>query len=785
MRREEVEAVVSWQRALDTDLPLEVTFHGGEPLLPGAEFYRVVLPLLREGLAPRTLKFAVQSNLWLLTDELCTLFRDYRVSVGTSLDGPESITDSQRGRGYFSRTMAGIERARARGIRVGCICTFTAQSKSRTSEIFDFFVREALDFTIHAALPSLRHAEANAWALSADEHGDLLVEMLDRYVANLGLVRIGTLDSLCRSVSAGQGGLCTFTDCLGHYLAVGPDGEIYPCQRFAGTPAYRLGNVHEFPSLRTLSASPAWRMFQEREEHVAEECGDCCYKGICRGGCPYDVLAANGGSFHPTRRDPHCAAYRRIFHHIVERATEEVFTGANLQAVVESADPNGGFLRRGKLAPLMCEGPHPVDSARHARRILAAVALAATHSATAASAALDRLGLVRNPARTEAALDAFHQRLTNCRAGLNNLYLHITFACPLRCTHCYAQAGQGAGRTLQVEDIARACRQAAKLGFRHAVITGGEPLVHPQRDRLLDVLAEMRQGVKPLLTVLRTSLALQADAALLDRLSGSTDEVVVSLDGDRETHDARRGPGSYDLTVNNLRRLVELPPKTNLSLATVLPLQLADGVPGAAVRTLAKELGIGRTRFRPLLPLGRAVNSEPDIVPDTIWGHMHPQEVIGHGFQPAASCGIGQNLYVEPDGAAYPCYAWHGENWLLGYITGAGGLRCVIASRPFQDLGCHTVDTNPRCRQCDLRYLCGGACRAWNRRSQAELVDLDAPPLDCSALHNRARSLLLSALEHVGVAPERWVAEGLPLPVCAPGVVQANGVPVGPGKEEA
>lgn len=145
MRQETVEAVVHWQNSLDNSGPLEITFHGGEPLVPGAEFYRIALPLLREGLAPRRVRFAMQSNLWLLTDELCQIFREQRVSIGTSLDGPEPINDAQRGRGYFRRTVAGIERARSNGINVGCICTFTTQSAPRAREVFDFFVHEGLN----------------------------------------------------------------------------------------------------------------------------------------------------------------------------------------------------------------------------------------------------------------------------------------------------------------------------------------------------------------------------------------------------------------------------------------------------------------------------------------------------------------------------------------------------------------------------------------------------------------------------------------------------------------
>ena len=52
MTPETLQAVVRWQRKSNNSRPLEITFHGGEPLLPGASFYRVALPLLREGLAP-------------------------------------------------------------------------------------------------------------------------------------------------------------------------------------------------------------------------------------------------------------------------------------------------------------------------------------------------------------------------------------------------------------------------------------------------------------------------------------------------------------------------------------------------------------------------------------------------------------------------------------------------------------------------------------------------------------------------------------------------------------
>jgi uncharacterized protein len=766
MSRETVEAVVRWQDNLFEKDGMEITFHGGEPLVAGAEFYRMALSLLSRGLAARNVHFAVQSNLWLLSDNLCDIFREYDVSLGTSLDGPEDINNDQRGRGNFQRTMAGIERARTHGLDVGCICTFTNQSLPHVKDIFEFFVQERLNFSIHAALPSLRRPDTkeNGWSLSPEAYGALLLDVLNLYLPNLTRIRIRTLDSMCRSVSSGNGGICTFGDCLGGYLSVGPNGDIYPCQRFVGMPEYRLATVHECPSQEDLAASPAWRTFQKRQDRITEECYDCPYLKICRGGCPYNALRAGGGRFNTSQRDPYCPAYKRFFSRITEQGMDEVFARENLEDVVDRADPARGLLRRGRLISLMRDAPHPYDTARNARSILAATALAATGSPDEAARKLHSIGLLSRLDSGEVALRNLHERLSKPVRGLNNLYLHVTFGCNLHCTHCYADAGGEREGALSGDDIARACREAAKLGFRHVVITGGEPLMHPQRDEMLDALSGLCREVKPLLTVLRTNLAFHADRDLLRRLGRSTDEVVVSVDGDRETHDVRRGRGAYDLTVANLRALVEMGCETDLSLACVLPLNLVKGAPGDSVRALAKELGIRRTRFKPLLPLGRARDSAPDIIPETVWAHLGPRDVVSYGFTPAASCGMGQNLYVEPDGSAYPCYAWHGKRRYLGHINRDNGLSGVIRSEAFRKLGTHTVNTNRRCGRCALRYVCGGACRAWSRQLDQEQTDLDAPAEDCSRLHDRARSLLVSALEHLEITTEQWIAAGLPLP---------------------
>ena len=347
MTQASLEAVVRWQRALGGTEKLSVTFHGGEPLLPGVRFYRMALPLLKEGLEPWSVGFGVQSNLWLLTDELCEIFSQYSVSIGTSLDGPEEINDVQRGKGYFRRTMEGIVRALTHGFQVGCICTFTRQSATQADTVFDFFLNEGLGFSVHPAIPSM-NCSNGPWVLGSEEFASLLLYLLDRYLPYIGRIRIHTIDAMARSLSAGEGCICIFTDCLGKYMAVDPEGWIYPCQRFAGWKDFRLGNVYGCPTMVELEQSPVWQAFKERQERVAEECGDCSFFSICRGGCPYNALVGGNGHF-TTFRDPYCTAYRRFFEELIERALREIFSEENMKAVVEGGNKKYGLLQKGQI----------------------------------------------------------------------------------------------------------------------------------------------------------------------------------------------------------------------------------------------------------------------------------------------------------------------------------------------------------------------------------------------------------------------------------------------------
>lgn len=780
-----------------------VTFHGGEPLVAGHALWRQALGGLRSRFGVDGCKIALQSNLWLLDDEFCALFREHQVEIGTSLDGPEELTDAQRGPGHFARTMAGIRRAENHGMTVGCIATFTPRTLPRWREIFDFFLQQRLGFSIHAAVPRLQCNEEGAprpaaaapagsprHQLTPTEYASLLRQMLDYYVDNRRELIVPSLDQMCQGLVAGDGKVCSFSDCLGMFLAIDPSGGIYPCQRFCGDPVYRLGSLRDQPTLAQLLASPLALRLAARQEETRQACGACAHHAYCKGGCAYNAWAAAGGrpqqpvDLAPSPAvDPYCAAYRAIFDHIRQRLAAEMVTGENIHAVAARLGDGPGhpLLRAGPLSELARGGRHPSQIARSAKRIVAAVELANGPDIPTVAARLVAMGVCRTPQTAASSLLRLWRQLHPEQVRRNNLYLHVTFACQLRCTHCYADAGTddpGGARpsksagVMSVTALDQLMREAHDAGFRQVIITGGEPLTHPRRDELLALLAQWRQrfagtsgeNMSPserwrrVNIVLRTNFGLPLNDADLHRIAAAFDQVVVSVDGSERTHDARRGRGTYAATVRNLEACQahlaavtsHLRHPAELSLACVMSAAEIQGAAGAAVRQLARRLNIRRTRFRPLLPLGRAQAWNEPPQSEALSAHADPLDLIANGFQPVASCGLGQNLYVEPSGESFPCYAYHRPHSMLGNVI-ALGLPAILASERFRGLSRHTVDTNPRCRRCALRYLCGGACRAWG--GNACQHNLDAPPPECDGLRARAAELHAAATAYLSLKP--------------------------------
>jgi uncharacterized protein len=250
--------------------------------------------------------------------------------------------------------------------------------------------------------------------------------------------------------------------------------------------------------------------------------------------------------------------------------------------------------------------------------------------------------------------------------------------------------------------------------------------------------------------ILRTNLTGKYSVEFIQKIGEAFDQVVASVDGNEETHEKRRGLGTFNLLLKNLEIYQELSKiyssMGELSLACVMNSQDINGEPGWAVRKLAQNLGVKRTRFRPLLPLGRAKNYDEPLVAEGLLQHLSSQQMLESIIQPLKTCGIGQNIYIEPNGKSFPCYAYHQENTKIGNVA-ENTLGEIINSNPFKTLQSCTVNTLKKCSICEYKYLCGGACRAWG--SEENQNDLFAAPPNCDHVKKKAMELIEAAINYL------------------------------------
>jgi uncharacterized protein len=720
---------------------VSIVFHGGEPLLAPQRIWEVLFLEIKKHLAGYNVELSLQSNLWNLNDDLLRLLRENSVSIGTSIDGPRDVCDMNRGTGYFDNTFSVLQDTIKEVHTVSAIATITKQTMPYKEEIVKFFRDLGMPIVLHGASAPM-DKKGSPYALTAEEYSRLIMELFPWYVKNRKLIRIDTLDHFVRGIVNGDPCVCTFKDCFGMFLSISPGGDITSCQRLAGHPDHCIGNIFDRPTLAGLYENAVARKIQARETEVAERCGECGFYSICKGGCYYNAVASGDGTI-----DPWCTAYKEIFSFVQSNIMEEMQSRENIEAVV--SDPYGygrhPLFRKGKYLSL-AENTHPAFVADNSRRILSIHELGRTNDPHAAAIVLNKQHICGDVRITEDMLTRIREDLKHPTSNLNNCYAHVTFDCNLRCSHCYAKGGDS-NEEMAKDDFERLLKEAVDAGFRQIVVTGGEPMVHTHRSDILEACRRYRGKWTNI--VLRTNLTGNFDERMLSAIAGSVDQIVVSVDGDEHTHDARRGAGTYKNMVSNLERYVEIagsvPDHAELSLACVMHSEDINGEPGNNVRVLGDRLNIGRIRFRPLLPLGRSADSDEPLACEGLMQHLSSEDMLKTGFRPMVTCGIGQNLFVSPDGKAYPCYAWCRPHTCMGDVF-ENGLEKILSSSKFMEMSGCTVDTTEKCMECEYRYLCGGACRAWGRTSD---TDLNSAPIKCDHLKKRAQGLIDAAKEYI------------------------------------
>ena len=315
-----------------------------------------------------------------------------------------------------------------------------------------------------------------------------------------------------------------------------------------------------------------------------------------------------------------------------------------------------------------------------------------------------------------------HQPVFNeLKGNLYKFYLYPTFNCPLRCPYCYAEGGERKSKELPAEDYLRITKEAVDAGYKAVVIVGGEPLVYYEFDKYLDGLAKIEK--EKCRFILRTSLAFPIADEKLKKICSVFDEITVSIDGDEETHDAVQGKGTFKRVTENTLRAISF--GGYISVSAVMNREKGEGEPGNYLRSFCKENGIKKLIIQSPVPMGRALDS---AVPYYEWrSDERPMDKIKFQW----TCGLGGNLYMEPDGKVFPCYAWCEPEHLLGDLSKESLQEILDRGELLKYLNTG-VDTNKKCHNCEVRYLCGGLCRIWVK----DKTDIDSGEFDCSRIKN-------------------------------------------------
>ena len=122
--------------------------------------------------------------------------------------------------------------------------------------------------------------------------------------------------------------------------------------------------------------------------------------------------------------------------------------------------------------------------------------------------------------------------------------------CNLNCKHCYSlSADVDFPGELSSEEIFAAMEDLKRFGVPVLILSGGEPLLHP------DIFAISRRAKEMGFYVGLSSNGTPIDAATAERIvEVGYDYVGISLDGIGEVHDRfRRQRGAYDAALNGIR----------------------------------------------------------------------------------------------------------------------------------------------------------------------------------------------------------------------------------------
>ena len=331
-----------------------------------------------------------------------------------------------------------------------------------------------------------------------------------------------------------------------------------------------------------------------------------------------------------------------------------------------------------------------------------------------------------NPVTRE--LDLFH------------LVIAPTFACNLRCKHCYLPDHKA--RRMDWSALAEVIADWADIAERERGewggvfhLKGGEPSTMPYFEQSLAEIAET-QTLRLMITTNGIILSEEAIGIMQGMRRSMSESVIVTVSvdgGTRSVHEATRGTGTFDKTWSTIERLIasDIPVHVNcivnrMSMETVpqlLDMSLDHGVVQVNLLPFVRQ-GFGHDvreqwidaaeRYEWLSALWSSASEDHKRL---LYGSL--PELLGRTDTTLKECVAGYVglLYVLPDGAAYSCPRLVHSDLAAGNVSG-GSLNEVFSA---MGNGCFQKAI-PRTGNGSADYSCKGAVMEEVRDGNLEVL---------------------------------------------------------------
>ena len=293
-------------------------FQGGEPTLVGVDFYRHFIDEVnRVNEKKIPVHYAIQTNGYDVSDELCELLRDNHFLVGVSLDGTGAVHDAARvdaaGEGTFKRVNRTIAKFKDYGIDFNILTVVTNQTAKNISSVYAYLKSRGYKY-----LQFIRHVdgfgdadEPSVYSLTPKRYANFLKTAFGYYYDDIlagKYVSVREFDNFVLLAAGRDAECCGMNGICPANLVIEADGGAYPCD-FYVLDEWRMGNIRE-NTVEELFSSDASVEFRKRSYQVNLKCRTCPYYRLCRGGCARarEPFAENGLGLNK-----YCESYLEFF----------------------------------------------------------------------------------------------------------------------------------------------------------------------------------------------------------------------------------------------------------------------------------------------------------------------------------------------------------------------------------------------------------------------------------------------------------------------------------------